>query len=136
MDIIKWEERYEVKIKQIDDEHKKFLDVVNELITAMKEGKGKEIIESTIEKLVDYTKFHFSSEEKVFARYNLPTLDEHKKKHQDLIDKVVALQEQAKSKSFLISINVLDTLKSWLFDHIIGTDKKDAAYLHEKGLIK
>jgi hemerythrin len=33
-----------------------------------------------------------------------------------------------------LSLEVVDFLKDWLFDHILGSDQKYTQYLHEAGI--
>jgi hemerythrin len=40
MALITWNDGYSVKVKQFDDQHKKLIDMVNELHDAMGIGKG------------------------------------------------------------------------------------------------
>lgn len=54
----------------IDDQHKKLIEQINILHSAMREGKAKEVVGAILEELRAYTKYHFSNEEKAFERYN------------------------------------------------------------------
>jgi hemerythrin len=42
VDLIKWNEFYAVNIKEIDYQHKKLIELINQMNNAMKAGKGKE----------------------------------------------------------------------------------------------
>ena len=65
MPLFNWSAQYETGILLVDTQHKKLVDAINTLHDAMKEGKGKEKIESTLNFLVEYTVLHFSAEEKL-----------------------------------------------------------------------
>ena len=70
MAFIEWSEKLSIGIKVIDDQHKKLIEQINILHSAMREGKAKEVVGAILEELRAYTKYHFSNEEKAFERYN------------------------------------------------------------------
>ncbi len=59
MALFNWSEEYSVNVNGLDNQHKKLVDLINELHSAMKEGKSKEVLGKIIEELISYTKFHF-----------------------------------------------------------------------------
>ena len=68
MATITWSDNLSVNIKEIDTEHKKLINMINELHSAMGSGKGREAMERSLPGLVDYTKTHFAYEEKLFQQ--------------------------------------------------------------------
>ena len=44
MALISWNESYSVKVKQFDDQHKKLVNMLNDLHEAMKQGKGRDAL--------------------------------------------------------------------------------------------
>ena len=44
MQKIEWTKNLDLEIKDIDEQHMKFLDIVNELLTAMNEKKTKTVL--------------------------------------------------------------------------------------------
>lgn len=134
MALISWNENYSVKIKDIDDQHKKLVDLINELHEAMKSGRGKEVIGKTLSELVKYTSHHFSFEEKLFTQHNYPEARTHTKTHQDLIDQLNEFISKYESGQSTLSIELMNFLRDWLTNHIMGTDKKYTAFLNSKGI--
>ena len=70
MSFIKWSEDYSVGIEKIDMQHKKLVSYINELHDAMKDGQSNSVIGDILNKLVKYTKEHFSTEEEYMQKYN------------------------------------------------------------------
>ncbi len=134
MSYIEWNDTYSVKINEIDEQHKKLISLINELHNAMSKGKSKEILESILSGLVDYTVEHFSTEEKYMDKFNYPDSLMHKKEHQTFVRQVQEYQEKLKDKNFLLSIQVMNFLKDWLLNHILGLDKKYSDLFIENGL--
>ncbi|MBX3008862.1 MAG: bacteriohemerythrin [Melioribacteraceae bacterium] len=134
MALISWNENYSVKIRDIDDQHKKLIDLINELHDAMKSGRGKEVVGKTLSELLKYTSNHFGFEEKLFAQYNYPEGRTHSKTHKDLIDQLKEFISKYESGQNTLSIELMNFLKDWLTNHIMGTDKKYTSFLNSKGI--
>jgi hemerythrin len=134
MALIMWNEMFAVNIQKIDDQHKCLIDLVNKLHDAMKAGKGNTAIGPVLEELVNYTSFHFSTEEAYFRQYAYPDQEIHKKEHGDLTQKAKSLQASHKEGKLTITIEVMNFLKDWLSNHILVSDKKYSPYLRSKGL--
>ena len=128
MPLFNWSTQYETGILLVDSQHKKLVDAINDLHEAMKEGKGKEKIEKTLNFLVDYTVLHFSAEEKLMQQKNYPDYTNHKKVH----DKLVAEVKDIKTKYLagkILPMQVSTFMSDWLKNHILGTDKKYIPFL-------
>ncbi|RMD50425.1 MAG: hemerythrin, partial [Ignavibacteria bacterium] len=85
MNKIEWKHYYNIGVPEIDEQHKKLTDMINELIVARNEGKEEEVFGKILKSLVEYTQVHFSSEEKHMKQYNYPGLVEHQHQHKALI---------------------------------------------------
>jgi hemerythrin len=77
MSFVSWSDELSVGIEEIDDQHKQFIDMINELHVAMKSGKAASTLPIILTKLSDYAVFHFSYEEKVLQSYNYPEINAH-----------------------------------------------------------
>ncbi|MFH1194416.1 MAG: bacteriohemerythrin [bacterium] len=135
MALFNWSNNYSVGIKQIDDQHKHLVDLINELHDSMKVGKGKEVLGLIIKKLTDYTVFHFGTEEKLFKEYGYPDMKIHVETHNKLVNQVKALQLDFNKGKAVLTMEVMNFLKEWLTNHILGTDKKYTAFLNSKGVV-
>ncbi|MFZ0456579.1 MAG: bacteriohemerythrin [Ignavibacteriaceae bacterium] len=124
MELIKWSEKYSVNNFLLDSQHKKLIAIINELHTAMKVARGNEIMQTIFDELIWYTKEHFRTEEQIMQKFNYPAFKEHKAEHEELTEKVLKLQKDYKEGKSLITMDTMNFLKSWLINHIEGTDKK------------
>ena len=132
MALINWSDDLSVKISGIDNQHKKLVELINDLHNAMKEGKGKEKLGAILNELINYTKYHFSAEEELMKQKNYPGYQQHKSEHDAFTKKVLEFNDQFVSGSLFMSNEVLVFLKDWLIEHIKGTDKKYSPYLTAK----
>lgn len=135
MSLIMWNDRLSVGIASIDKEHQKLVGLLNNFYDAVQGGKGKESLAKLLGELIDYTKVHFSNEEKLFAKTAYPDAAVHKKAHDDLAHQVVEIQNKyAAGASAALSVETLNFLKNWLLTHIQGTDKKYVPHLTGHGI--
>jgi len=132
MSILEWNENFSVTVKELDDQHKKLVTILNLLHDAMKKGEGKSKLNSTLDELVSYTKFHFAHEEKLMQQYNYPAYAAHKKEHEDLIHKVVDYLSQLDSGKTVLPSQIIQFLKEWIVNHIGQSDKKYGPFFNEK----
>jgi hemerythrin len=134
MPLLNWNEGYSVNISQIDSQHKKLVDIINDLHDSMKAGKSKEILDKILNELINYTSNHFKTEEDMFDKYGYPDKIAHNKQHGDLVDQVLKFKSNFESGKSVLSIDLMNFLKDWLVQHMTGSDKKYSSYLNGKGV--
>lgn len=129
-----WDSKMSVSVQKFDDQHKKLVDMVNELDDAMRAGKGKDVMEKILSGLVSYTATHFADEEKLMLAHKYPGYIAHKAEHEALVKKVVGFQGDLKAGKVAMSVEVMQFLKDWLVNHIMGTDKKYGQFFNNVGV--
>lgn len=134
MALITWDSSYSVKVSKCDEDHKKLFALLNALHEAMKGGKASQIVQQVVRELADYTKYHFSEEEKLLRGTAYPNLLPHQAQHQIFVKKVEDFQAELKSGNMSQSIAVTEFLKDWLASHIKQTDQQYSAHLNAKGI--
>ncbi len=134
MSLFIWNDSYTVKVKQFDSEHQKLFDIINELHEGMKSGKGKDVMGPVIQQLIIYTERHFSSEEAALRRVNYNQMDQHITQHRAFVARVKKFSQDFASGASCLSVEVLDFLKDWLAQHIMGTDRQHSVALNAKGI--
>lgn len=121
---IAWTDNLNLDIEDIDIQHMKFLEIVNDLLLAMKEKRSQEIQSKIIDQLISYAFYHFSKEERYFRQANFPGADEHEKEHENFIDKVIQFKKDFDNKKITLSIEIINFMNSWWIDHIRVSDRK------------
>lgn len=134
MPLISWSDTYSVNVKEIDEQHKKLIDLINKLHDAMKVGKGSQMIADVLKALIDYTSSHFATEERYMKLHAYPEYAHHKKEHNLLVMKVLDVQKNLQSGKAPITQDIMAFLKDWLITHIQGEDKKFGPFFNSKGL--
>jgi hemerythrin-like metal-binding protein len=135
MPLINWSDKMSVGVASLDEEHKKLVDLLNELHDGIQAGKAYGVLAHVLDALVSYTANHFKHEEELFARTGYPASTEHKREHDHLTGQVMDIQSKLKSGDReTLSYEVVNFLKNWLFNHIQGSDKFYGPYLNAKGI--
>ncbi len=130
--MFEWKPQYSVQIPAIDAQHQRLFALAADLHLAMSQGKGKAALGQLLASLVDYTKAHFASEELFMRKYSFPGTDAHKKEHEQLTAQVLDFQKKFLSENAHLTVELLMFLKTWLENHIAGSDQKYAAYIRSK----
>jgi len=131
---MQWDESLSVKVAQFDEEHKKLIQLIDNLSEAMSRGKGKDVLSETLRELINYTETHFKNEERLMQQYKYVNYLEHKKEHDEFVNKVKELHESYEKGNVMLSISVFNFLTSWVTNHIKKTDAEYGAFFNENGL--
>jgi hemerythrin len=132
--IIQWDQSFSVGVKEIDNQHKKLVQMICDLHDAMRSGKGKTQMESILKELENYTVEHFGYEENLLEQNKYPGFLNHHKEHEKFVDKVVAFGNDFRENRAALTTEIMDFLKNWLVGHIKGIDKKYGPFLNERGI--
>ncbi|MCX7771604.1 MAG: bacteriohemerythrin [Clostridia bacterium] len=135
--IIKWKDDYSCYDLTIDQQHKKLIDMINQMseIVELNDGCDRydEIIE-LFEELKSYTVYHFNHEEELFDQnqYDSFNIKIQKLEHKSFINKVSAINLREVDEDQIGAVRkILDFLSVWLDHHILVTDRKFGAFLQE-----
>ncbi len=129
MAFVDWKPEYSVGHAEIDQQHRKLVDIINHLHDSMKLGGKPEDLKRILDDLVNYTRYHFSHEEKLMQQAGYPDLANHQRVHRAMVEQVERLRKEIASSRVGFSIKLMAFLKNWLSDHILGTDQKYAPTL-------
>ncbi len=125
-----WENTLRVGIDEIDEDHRRLVDLFNIFNHSVTEGDAPEYLAAVLEELVNCTVWHFSHEERLMLKYGYEGFAEHKAEHEELIRSVRTLQHIVQAGK-PVSIENLEFLEQWLTGHILSTDMKLGSFLGE-----
>jgi len=129
MAFVEWTPELSVGNEEIDAQHRRLVDLVNQLHEAMVEGVVGEKLGHFLVELVEYTKYHFSTEERLFEERGYPARDEHVAEHQDFVARLLEFMEAYNEGNAAISVGMLQYLREWILHHIREVDRQYAAFL-------
>lgn len=131
---VEWKDEYSVGLESIDKQHKKLLNLINQLQTAVDFSTGEEFEREALDALVDYTKTHFTYEEGLMKDNGYPDYEPHKAQHEKMIKHVEEVLSEYEQDQDTAMSNATAFLKDWLINHINGTDKEYSEFLINKGV--
>lgn len=133
-DLIAWTDELSVSIDSIDDQHKELVRLINDLNRAMRNKESQAVIQRIVHGLKEYVITHFAYEEELFDKFGYADAEAHKSVHAKFVEKVGDFEHALSSGQATVSIEVMNFLKDWLVQHIMGTDQKYIGFFHEHGV--
>ncbi|QAA33909.1 bacteriohemerythrin [Clostridium manihotivorum] len=125
--MITWKDEYTVGVKLIDDQHRKLLEIADDVYQLTKNNfitdKYDKIVQ-VIEELKDYTVFHFKSEEEYMLSIGYKKFLSHKVEHDDFVNKINSLDlKQIDESQQQYLLEILEFIVKWIDEHIMQKDK-------------
>lgn len=124
MAFFEWADDFVIDKGPIDADHRQLIELVNELHTATKQGTGQEVVGGIMDRLIVYTREHFTREEQIMAAAKFPGLVGHQAGHQKIIKEIEALKKKHEDGSITVASQLSTLLRDWLSVHIRRSDKE------------
>ncbi len=126
---IVWGHVLSIGIDEIDEDHRRLVDLFNLLNHSVTSGETQEYLEAILEELINCTVWHFSHEERLMLKYDYAGFAEHKLEHEELVKSAKELQQKILQAGKFEANEDLDFLERWLTQHILTDDMKLGSYL-------
>lgn len=134
MTTIQWDPIYSVHVRVIDEQHKRFVGIINQLDDAIREHRVNDELGSIFDELISYAKIHFETEEMYMDRFNFEGTAAHKEEHARLASRLIALRSQYQTDATVLSEQLAEFLFDWFTHHSVGMDKLYTKCFNEHGL--
>ncbi len=124
---ILWDETFSVHNAELDKQHQKWIESINELheaLTSPDLSLLKPIAATSLEAMMQYVRYHFSSEEEYMLAINYPDLAGHKMIHEKFYVQVKGLLCDVKEGRTVLNSEIMKTMTNWLQNHILQEDMK------------
>ena len=131
MPIMEWDAALDIGVDAMNAEHKRLLDIMNELFDKSKAGVEGMEINDLVSTLGAYTVEHFQHEEKFMEDTGYPETDMHKRLHANLLKKFATHAAAIKENNGHAPDEFFHFLKFWLSAHIKALDIKYAAHANQ-----
>ena len=134
MALFTWNHACAVGVKAMDEQHAVLMDTLNEIRLALIHGKGREQVNEGLNRLIEFTRMHFASEERLLDEHAFPGSAEHRDAHQKLLAQIedAALRTQHNDDPHTRSILLF--LRDWYMSHIEDFDSQYGAWLNARGI--
>jgi hemerythrin len=134
MPLITWSPRLDTGIAIIDSQHKRLVDIINQLNDALETGRSKEIMGAIFDELIAYTETHFGIEEKLMESHNYEDLEEHRRAHRAFTEQIRMDRYNFGVGAWSYEEKLKDYLRGWLVNHIAASDQAYVPTLKEAGV--
>lgn len=129
--LIDWRPAFSVGIEQIDHQHQRLIELLNEIYLGLRTGQVP--LSAACERLKAIHKEafqHFQAEEKYFSHLPPDVADHHRLSHEGLIKELKrAVDDSEGADAERLTALLEGYLKFWLVDHIVNTDSRLREYL-------
>ncbi|MTI09693.1 GGDEF domain-containing protein [Curvivirga aplysinae] len=129
INVFPWNEQYNTGIAEIDEQHKKLVQLLNELAGTLTQDDNDQILYA-LDQLVDYAKYHFDCEEKIWSEIfeNDSWFKGHKTNHVSFLPAILKMKKDQEHLPLSeVTENMVRFLIRWLIFHIIDDDMRMAS---------
>ena len=133
MESFVWNKYYETEILTVDEQHQALVSIINkfgELLT--NNNVSMDDVDKLVNKLVEYTVYHFAEEEGLMKSLELDKrhIEKHSKTHEIFLAEVNKIYSTVNTENLEQSAtSFLKFLMHWLAYHILGMDQDMANQL-------
>jgi hemerythrin len=124
-----WTDKISTGIKELDEQHKHFIELFNFCIDNC-ENKNFDVCKAKkhMMEIICYARKHFSTEERIFEKYNYSHSKEHAIEHIKLLATLLSKYDQFDG-SKEAGLDFLEFIDKWVNEHLAKEDMKYAKYL-------
>jgi len=130
--IVQWDESISVHNDMLDNQHKKFIKMLNELdeLTSGRGSVTRDVIDA-ISFLEEYARTHFAYEETYFINHNFPESTQHKEEHAKFLHAVSAMKAELNSTGATLKLanDISKFMADWLLTHVRNIDHRYSSFI-------
>jgi len=132
MSLIRWGADFYTGIPDIDEQHRRLVALANRLADTPRSDSS--VLAQAFDELSAYVVEHFSLEEQQMAEAQIDAehVRDHKNAHALFAAKVTDLWEEYRGGAGGTFEELMSFLRTWIFQHILLTDRTMAVKIHEK----
>ncbi|MDR3739025.1 MAG: bacteriohemerythrin [Terracidiphilus sp.] len=134
MSLLTWNHACSVDVRAMDDQHGILMDTTNELRQVLVRGGGREQVSEILDRLIEFTRMHFWSEEKLMEDTAFPGLAEHRAEHHRLLAEMMQSAHCLQYGETLQTRALLCTLRDGYLEHIASLDCLYGPWMNAKGI--
>jgi hemerythrin len=134
MPALSWREEFAVGVAAIDQQHRRLIEMLATFYEALSAGDAREALGELLRGLLDYTRYHFSTEERLMEDAAYALRDAHHAQHEVFLAKVTEMQQRFSQGQLILSLEATGFIRDWLSHHILVIDKELGRYLRARGV--
>ena len=117
----------------MDEQHEQMSHIINKIYTAFILKKVR-TVQSQLKILVQHLRIHFDYEETLMKKTNFEGYYSHKLEHDRFYRKVEGIWQSYIEKKPTLTLEELQNVKSWFYNHIEISDKKCGEHFAKNGI--
>ncbi|WP_431856884.1 bacteriohemerythrin [Azospirillum sp.] len=125
---LEWTEAHAVGDPEIDEQHQQLFELYNRALHALQANPGQLTPGAVLQALIDYTDYHFATEEAVMDSAGYPGRAEHVREHKALLTVVSDFVVRVEADPRVLS-DVVGLLRVWIQGHVLCADRDLGAFL-------
>ncbi len=130
MALCQWSESMSVGESRLDADHKALIRLINRLHDSLEAGAESAVLGEVFDRLINYTRFHFTREGKVMQACRFPHAEAHEEEHAGFTRHIKEVRDRyARNADPALIRGLLDYLKVWLSHHILIQDMAYKPYV-------
>lgn len=127
-----WEASKNTGFESLDHHHKKFVDVINNLVDILNDKKEESEVLDIFHKLLYYAEIYFIDEELAYQKSDYKELKRHQEEHKDFIAEISKFRKEFKANDKTVCVRMMKYLDIWYKNHILGEDSDAAKGIEKK----
>ena len=130
-----WDDTYSVGVSQMDEEHKRILAIINQMVEHPEASERSETISEILGHLTTYAYEHFEHEEKLLEDHGYPDLNSQRVEHRKFRRRVATFCSNLMTdhdRQNWAPEELLTYLMLWWKDHILVSDKKYGVFFEAR----
>jgi len=130
---ISWSEDLVSDNETIDSQHKELFEHINTFFDSINKEYNHETTVRTLNFLVKYVRFHFTTEEDLMKDSCYPEYKVHQSAHRKIVDSLMSCYKKLISEGNAVCVkeDLKELLHIWFVEHIMQHDLRLAAYLKD-----
>ena len=132
-DFVTYTSNEKVQIRHIDKQHENMCQIINKIYNAREKNKYS-VVGTQLRKFLDLLKLHFAYEEDLMKQTKFTGYITHKLEHDRVLKKIEAIAILYPKDASILTIEILDGLKNWFYNHLEISDRKCGEHFVAMGI--
>jgi len=132
--LLTWNHACTVGVRALDDQHGILMDTMNEVRLALVCGRGRDQLSELLNRLIEFTRMHFWSEEQLMEQTAFPGLADHRARHHIMLQQLTEGAHRAQHEEGVPMHSMLCSLREGYLEHIEGIDRQYGPWLNQRGV--
>jgi hemerythrin len=123
MPLISWNPGYSVNEEVLDNHHQELFELLNTVYENVMNSLEVDCVLPIIDKLSEYTSYHFSAEEQYMREKGFHGIDGHIAKHREFTHTIETLKTRYNDNDLDVTRELIIVLGEWLLHHVLRDDR-------------